>query len=944
MVDGSDSDLSRDCPSRSQLIDFLAGRLADVFIDRIATHVEVCERCSAKLESLETESLESRATAPNALKRAGEFPLDESGGTVVQGLVRQTIEAREGDRLHPEGGSAGMGQAQTNWRELARLGPGATFGSYYLKRVLGEGAVGIVFLALISRVSKTAEETSDRDKSGLSNSTQTESVVLKILKPARLQQADVLRRFAREVKAVTKMQHSNLVGSTGSGVIDDLPYLEMPFLNGESVQELLQRCLYLRPAVAVELVRQAAKGLAYVHAQGWIHRDLKPSNLFVTDAGQVKILDLGLTRFLEGSELLQEENRTDDRLSSNWESTRVTQVGSRMGTRAYMAPEQWVDSANVDHRADIYSLGCVLHMLLTGRHYGEPDEGPARNARTGRWYPNRIDPDLLHLIEDMVALDPAKRIRDASDVVARLESLQQLDPELARFEDRSELLKRENLQYPFPSESKRNSEVITAEDASYQREPNQPNGVQVSQAHYAVSNSQFHSTTIGDQPKRFSGLKALLLGTLLSTSLVIIVVATIAIGSYIVWGSMEAREQAKAANRSNSAGQDQLARMRKTHEDLLSNLPSSTNSPASDPTQANDSFRQGGFPGSQSPTTGLGPPGFRSPSGAGSSFPGPSISSPPRLGPGGSNEARDYADSVHRSMMESMNQMRSYGGDPYGTREPKPIDNTKAFVHLSSGRMSVENSSELLNGAEPLTIECWFRVNSGNSFGRTIIAARRNLASGTPFQSTFAGWSLALEDLGAQHQLVWSQGKTTRRIFIPTNSPRASSRLGSPSKTEWMHVAVIHDQQNYRVLFNGEEVVRSSGWIEDMLRTPRLTLPWENDAQESEHVWEDVQLGATPGDNRFRSFNGDIRELRVSKGDRYQSEQDPPTEFVKDDQTLVLINAIDAEEKKIPNQVGDKYNGILTGGVGVWKASNASTTNAATEGSESAAEDSQADK
>jgi hypothetical protein len=158
-------------------------------------------------------------------------------------------------------------------------------------------------------------------------------------------------RFHREQLLAARLTHPNLVSAFDAGRVRGLQYLVMEFVEGVSLDRLMDQRNPLPVAEACALVRQAALGLQYIHEHGLVHRDIKPSNLMLTHAGQVKVLDLGLARILNESAPVGQ----------------ITSHGQFLGTLDYMAPEQCLNSHDVDIRADVYSLGCTLYHLLTGQ-------------------------------------------------------------------------------------------------------------------------------------------------------------------------------------------------------------------------------------------------------------------------------------------------------------------------------------------------------------------------------------------------------------------------------------------------------------------------------------------------------------------------------------------------------------------------------------------------
>ena len=142
----------------------------------------------------------------------------------------------------------------------------------------------------------------------------------------------------------------------------------MEYVDGVNLSTLVRQSGPLKIADACELIRQAALGLQAIHEHGLIHRDIKPSNLMLFRQGQLKILDLDLARFR----------------AEPLEAGEMTAIGETIGTAEYIAPEQVADSHGVDIRADIYSLGCTMFRLLTGRR---PFSVPSTRRRLRRWWP-----------------------------------------------------------------------------------------------------------------------------------------------------------------------------------------------------------------------------------------------------------------------------------------------------------------------------------------------------------------------------------------------------------------------------------------------------------------------------------------------------------------------------------------------------------------------------
>ena len=205
---------------------------------------------------------------------------------------------------------------------------GREIGTYKIEKLLGAGGMGEVYLAHETKLNRR--------------------VALKILPGQFVADAERTSRFEREAQALSALNHPNLITIYEVGVIDDLHFIAMEFVEGKTLRELMSGALKLRDVLSI--VAQVAEALSAAHHSGIIHRDIKPENVMIRADGYVKVLDFGLAKLAEG-------DATDA-------APAQTQAGATMGTLAYMSPEQ-ATGETIDQRTDIWSLGVVLYELVT---------------------------------------------------------------------------------------------------------------------------------------------------------------------------------------------------------------------------------------------------------------------------------------------------------------------------------------------------------------------------------------------------------------------------------------------------------------------------------------------------------------------------------------------------------------------------------------------------
>ena len=235
---------------------------------------------------------------------------------------------------------------------------------------------------------------------------------IKVLPKSRVNDATYLARFMLEAKAIASLNHPNIVLAYDIDNEDDVHYIVMEYVDGLDLQQLVKRDGAIDPSTVADLIGQAARGLAHAHEKGVIHRDVKPANLLIDVDGVVRLLDMGLALV----------TATDD------ESLTVANNENVLGTADYLAPEQALNSHEVDHRADIYGLGCTMYFLLTGKPPFSDGTLAQRIAKHQTEMPTAIRqmrPDCPGELEGicvkMIQKDMRYRYQSASDVAEVLE-------------------------------------------------------------------------------------------------------------------------------------------------------------------------------------------------------------------------------------------------------------------------------------------------------------------------------------------------------------------------------------------------------------------------------------------------------------------------------------------------------------------------------------------
>jgi len=391
------------CPDPRTLELLLLGRLSLMEIDQLEAHLHQCPRCAAAAavavpsdsfvlavqslcisdektvtgipsgSTMPPSSAVSEATVmqgPEEVSAAGSEP-------TVQGAATMLNPSSEFDFLRPPEEPGEMGR----------------LGTYRVIQLLGAGGMGAVFLA--------------------EDPVLRRQVALKVINRETAKRKDAIARFLREAQATAKLEHDNIVAIYQAAEDQGVPYIAMPLLKGKSLEDCLRQ---VKGALSIDetlrIGREIAAGLAAAHAKGLIHRDIKPANIWIEESGRAKLLDFGLARALSN------------------EDGNLSHPEAIVGTPAYMAPEQ-AQAEDVDGRADLFSLGCVMYRMATGKQpfqgsnlmatllsvvNDEPPEPVTVNPQ--------VPKELTQLIRKLMAKLRDNRYPDANAAIAAIRALE----------------------------------------------------------------------------------------------------------------------------------------------------------------------------------------------------------------------------------------------------------------------------------------------------------------------------------------------------------------------------------------------------------------------------------------------------------------------------------------------------------------------------------------
>lgn len=373
------------CPKPETLAAFARGDMTADELAAVAEHVGQCDACCRALKLVPEDSLAglARAAAANPVALAAtNLPGAQTDGSTNKGKP-PTKKIPAGFADHPR---------------------------YRIISELGAGGMGTVYKAedlLMGRI-----------------------VAIKVVSPHLTAKANAVERFRREVRVAAQLNDPRAIIAHDTGEAGGCQFLVMEYVEGVSLDRLVTKKGPLPLTMACLLTRQASLGLQHAADKGMVHRDIKPQNLMVTRKGQVKILDFGLARFAHSND--EEESLPSGRLpfgaGRQQVDNGVTNPNMLMGTPDYLSPEQAKNSHDVDSRSDIYSLGCTLYFLLTGkppfsdsttlidklRAHTNEEPMAIRDARP------EVPEGLAEILAKMMAKNPADRYQKASEVATAI--------------------------------------------------------------------------------------------------------------------------------------------------------------------------------------------------------------------------------------------------------------------------------------------------------------------------------------------------------------------------------------------------------------------------------------------------------------------------------------------------------------------------------------------
>ncbi|MCY2993219.1 MAG: protein kinase [Planctomycetota bacterium] len=348
------------------------------------------------LEEAGRESWDSDITKAAPVDR--ELPIQAAGGPVVKQpapgaasyvcLQQETVISKPTLAVEKLPISTDTIPPGSTSQELGKLLEGTSLGHFRLEEFVGGGGMGAVFRAADTMLGRT--------------------VAVKVLSRDRTD-TETLRRFQNEAQSAARLDHANIARVYYHGEDKGLHYIVFEFIEGKNIRQLVEQKGALPLDEAINYTLQVAEALEHASQQGVVHRDIKPSNILVLADGRAKLVDMGLARLHQSG------------------AEELTASGVTLGTFDYISPEQARDPRAADVRSDLYSLGCTLYFMLTGRppfpngtvlqkllsHSSEEPSDP-------RMFRPELDEEVIRIIHKLLAKQPAQRHQRPSELVGEL--------------------------------------------------------------------------------------------------------------------------------------------------------------------------------------------------------------------------------------------------------------------------------------------------------------------------------------------------------------------------------------------------------------------------------------------------------------------------------------------------------------------------------------------
>jgi serine/threonine protein kinase len=373
------------CLTGDVIRQFLAGELDDEQDQNVSDHLDACASC----QRLTMSFLSVDDLCLPWLKASSRETINLTRLTADTVTIRKLkLIGTADERL-----AAGSNAVGRRFDRPRKVSAPERIDKYEIVAAIGQGGMGTVYLGI------------DHDLG--------RECAIKVVGESHARDRKAIERAQREMQAVGRLAHPNIVSVLNAGQLTDgRSFLVMEFLRGSDLQSYVQAYGTLSADEACRAISDAARGLQHAHEQKLVHRDIKPSNLFRTDNGTIKLLDFGLVQW-EHDSLSQTET--------------LTETGVVLGTVDFMSPEQAIDSRSADHRSDIYSLGCTLAWLLSGRQVF-PGNSVTRVLFAHRDNPapqlESLQPNvpagLNSVFQKMVAKRPEDRFQSTAEVIEAL--------------------------------------------------------------------------------------------------------------------------------------------------------------------------------------------------------------------------------------------------------------------------------------------------------------------------------------------------------------------------------------------------------------------------------------------------------------------------------------------------------------------------------------------